>query len=119
VAVASKVPDCFQRTPRRINIPTDNGNQILTLTIDGQGTLIYCHYFIHFKLYYILFEGVHAIVKNGSKISYIKFNVTSGKIEQDSPFPVDASALIGLNPDNMQIICTAEVIFFLKYLFIY
>ncbi|XP_001947833.2 E3 ubiquitin-protein ligase UBR5 isoform X3 [Acyrthosiphon pisum] len=88
VAVASKVPDCFQRTPRRINIPTDNGNQILTLTIDGQ--------------------GVHAIVKNGSKISYIKFNVTSGKIEQDSPFPVDASALIGLNPDNMQIICTAE-----------
>lgn len=37
VAVASKVPDCFQRTPRRINIPTDNGNQILTLTIDGQG----------------------------------------------------------------------------------
>ncbi|XP_022162662.1 E3 ubiquitin-protein ligase UBR5 isoform X4 [Myzus persicae] len=88
VAVASKVPDCFQRTPRRINIPTDNGNQILTLTIDGQ--------------------GVHAIVKNGSKISYIKFNVTSGKIEQDCPFPVDASALIGLNPDNMQIICTAE-----------
>ncbi|VVC25628.1 Hypothetical protein CINCED_3A013222 [Cinara cedri] len=87
VAVASKVPDCFQRTPRRINIP-DNGNQILTLTIDGQ--------------------GIHAIVKNGSKISYIKFNITSGKIEQDSPFPVDASALIGLSPDNMQILCTAE-----------
>lgn len=41
MAVASKVPDCFQRTPRRINIPTDNGNQILTLTIDGQGTFIY------------------------------------------------------------------------------
>jgi len=65
---------------------------------------------ILFILNYILFKGVHAIVKNGSKISYIKFNVTSGKIEQDSPFPVDASALIGLNPDNMQIICTAEVI---------
>jgi len=53
VAIASKVPDCFQRTPRRINIPTDNGNQILTLTIDGQGTLIYCHYLIHIKLYFI------------------------------------------------------------------
>ncbi|XP_050433400.1 E3 ubiquitin-protein ligase UBR5 isoform X2 [Adelges cooleyi] len=88
VAVASKVPDCFQRTPRRINIPTDNGNQILTLTIDGQ--------------------GIHAIVKNGPKISYVKFNVTSGKIEQDSPFPVDSTALIGLSPDNMQILCTAE-----------
>lgn len=111
MAVASKVPDCFQRTPRRINIPTDNGNQILTLTIDGQGILIYWHYFFSYTT--ILFKGVHAIVKNGSKISYIKFNVTSGKIEQDSPFPVDASALIGLNPDNMQIICTAEVIFYL------
>lgn len=54
---------------------------------------------------------MHAIVKNGSKISYIKFNITSGKIEQDSPFPVDASALIGLSPDNMQILCTAEVRF--------
>lgn len=39
----------------------------------------------------------------------MKFNITSGKIEQDSPFPVDASALIGLSPDNMQILCTAEV----------
>ncbi|XP_050538326.1 E3 ubiquitin-protein ligase UBR5 isoform X3 [Daktulosphaira vitifoliae] len=88
VAVASKVPDCFQRTPRRINIPSDNGNQILTLTVDGQ--------------------GIHAIVKNGSKISYVKFNITSGKIEQDSPFPVDSTAIVGLNPDNMQILCTAE-----------
>lgn len=59
--------------------------------------------------YEILIKGVHAIVKNGSKISYIKFNITSGKIEQDSPFPVDSSALIGLSPDNMQILCTAEV----------
>jgi len=50
VAVASKVPDCFQRTPRRINIPTDNGNQILTLTIDGQGTLIYCNYFFYIHM---------------------------------------------------------------------
>lgn len=55
-------------------------------------------------------------MKNGSKISYIKFNITSGKIEQDSPFPVDASALIGLSPDNMQLLCTAEVIY---YLYVY
>jgi len=54
-------------------------------------------------------------VKNGSKISYIKFNITSGKIEQDSPFPVDAGALIGLSPDNMQILCTAEVSFSFLY----
>lgn len=55
VAVASKVPDCFQRTPRRINIP-DNGNQILTLTIDGQGILFSNIFFLmllillHFKV---------------------------------------------------------------------
>lgn len=65
---------------------------------------------ILFLFIFILFKGVHAIVKNNSKISYIKFNITSGKIEQDSPFPVDATALIGLSPDNMQILCTAEVI---------
>lgn len=65
---------------------------------------------------YIYLTGIHAIVKNGSKISYIKFNITSGKIEQDSPFPVDASALIGLNPDNMQILCTAEVCFYLVHI---
>lgn len=50
VAVASKVPDCFQRTPRRINIPTENGNQILTLTIDGQGSV---NFFFIFFFYLI------------------------------------------------------------------
>lgn len=49
MAVASKVPDCFQRTPRRINIP-DNGNQILTLTIDGQGI-----FFSKMLFYFCLF----------------------------------------------------------------
>lgn len=32
----SRVPDCFQKLPRRINIP-ENGSQILSLAIDGQG----------------------------------------------------------------------------------
>lgn len=52
MAVASKVPDCFQRTPRRINIP-DNGNQILTLTIDGQGIFSLKCYFIFVYFYFI------------------------------------------------------------------
>lgn len=32
----SRVPDCFQKLPRRINIP-ENGSQILSLAIDGLG----------------------------------------------------------------------------------
>lgn len=32
----SRVPDCFQKLPRRINIP-ENGSQILSLAVDGQG----------------------------------------------------------------------------------
>jgi len=39
--MSEKYPPVVEETPRRINIPTDNGNQILTLTIDGQGTFIY------------------------------------------------------------------------------
>lgn len=31
----SRAPDCFQRIPRRVNIP--EGGQILTITVDGQG----------------------------------------------------------------------------------
>ncbi|KAJ8966246.1 hypothetical protein NQ314_003661 [Rhamnusium bicolor] len=45
----SRVPDCFQRTPRRVQI-SENGGQILTITVDGQ--------------------GIHAIVRNGTKLSY-------------------------------------------------
>ena len=36
----SRAPDCFQRTPRRINI-AENSGQILAVTIDGQGGLNY------------------------------------------------------------------------------
>lgn len=32
----SRVPDCFQKLPRRVNIP-ENGSQILSIAVDGQG----------------------------------------------------------------------------------
>lgn len=32
----SRSPDCFQRTPKKVNIP-ENAGQIMSLTIDGQG----------------------------------------------------------------------------------
>ncbi|RZC39465.1 E3 ubiquitin-protein ligase hyd, partial [Asbolus verrucosus] len=83
----SRVPDCFQKTPRRIQI-SDNGNQILTIAIDGQ--------------------GVHAIVRNGSKLSYIVYNVSSGRIEQDNPFPSDTASFMGLYPHLINLICAGE-----------
>lgn len=35
----SRAPDCFQRTPRRINI-SENGGYILTIAVDGQGEIL-------------------------------------------------------------------------------
>lgn len=35
----SRSPDCFQRVPKKVNIPESSG-QILALTVDGQGKLI-------------------------------------------------------------------------------
>jgi E3 ubiquitin-protein ligase EDD1 len=83
----SRVPDCFQKTPRRIQI-SDNGNQILTIAIDGQ--------------------GIHAIVRNGTKLSYVVYNVSSGRVEQDNPFPSDTASFMGLYPNLINLICAGE-----------
>ncbi|KAK6633415.1 hypothetical protein RUM44_004018 [Polyplax serrata] len=84
----SRSPDCFQRVPKKVNIPESAG-QILTLTIDGQ--------------------GVHAIVKNGRKLSYVIYNLSSGRAEQDSPFPMDCTtSFLGLEPKNISITSTGE-----------
>ncbi|KAK7870183.1 hypothetical protein R5R35_012737 [Gryllus longicercus] len=82
----SRAPDCFQRIPRRVNI--SEGGQILTITVDGQ--------------------GIHAIVKSGTKLSYVVFNLSSGRVEQDSPFPSDTSSFLGLEPQNINLIGAGE-----------
>ncbi|XP_067014137.2 E3 ubiquitin-protein ligase UBR5 isoform X4 [Anabrus simplex] len=82
----SRAPDCFQRIPRRVNIA--EGGQILTVTVDGQ--------------------GIHAIVKNGNKLSYIIYNLNTGRAEQDSPFPSDTSSFLGLEPHNISLISAGE-----------
>lgn len=33
-----RAPDCFQRTPRRVNIMESSNDSLLTISIDGQGT---------------------------------------------------------------------------------
>ncbi|KAJ8980295.1 hypothetical protein NQ317_005215 [Molorchus minor] len=83
----SRVPDCFQRTPRRVQI-SENGGQILSLAVDGQ--------------------GVHAVVRNGAKLSYVIYNISSGRIEQDNLFPSDTAAFMGLYPQHINLVCAGE-----------
>ncbi|GIX75673.1 hypothetical protein CDAR_406353 [Caerostris darwini] len=68
-----RVPDCFQRTPRKVNI--SDTSSILTMAVDGQ--------------------GIHAVVKNGERLSYVLYNISTGKATQDSPFPTDTQSFLG------------------------
>ncbi|KAK5646050.1 hypothetical protein RI129_004514 [Pyrocoelia pectoralis] len=83
----SRVPDCFQRTPRRIQISESSG-QILTIAIDGQ--------------------GIHAIVRSGNRLSYVIYNVSSGRVEQENPFPSDTGSFMGLYAQNITLTCPGE-----------
>ncbi|XP_046991563.1 E3 ubiquitin-protein ligase UBR5 [Schistocerca americana] len=82
----SRAPDCFQRFPRRVNVA--EGGQILTLTVDG--------------------IGIHAVVKNNSKLSYVIYNLSTGRAEQESPFPSDTNSFLGLDPQNISLISAGE-----------
>lgn len=84
----SRVPDCFQRTPRRVQI-SDTSGQILTIAVDGQ--------------------GIHAIVRSGSRLSYVIYNVSSGRLEQDNPFPSDTTSFMGLYAQHISLSCPGEV----------
>ncbi|XP_074657055.1 E3 ubiquitin-protein ligase UBR5-like [Tubulanus polymorphus] len=71
---APKVPDCFQRTPKKISV-TDNSSQIVTIAVDN--------------------IAIHAIVKQSQKLRYIVYNLSQSKIEQESTFPTSYHAFIG------------------------
>ncbi|UYV60139.1 UBR5 [Cordylochernes scorpioides] len=74
-----RIPDCFQRTPRRVPLPStyQDSHQILSMAVDAQ--------------------GIHAIVRQPetNRLSYVLCNLTSGKIEQDSVFPTDTQSFLG------------------------
>ena len=73
-----RIPDCFQRAPKKIGLQSE-GN-ILALTLDG--------------------NGINTIVRQGSKLSHKVFNVSSGKCEVDSKFLTDTNAFLGLDAAN-------------------
>ncbi|XP_076670433.1 E3 ubiquitin-protein ligase hyd isoform X1 [Andrena cerasifolii] len=85
-----RAPDCFQRTPRRVNITEGSSDNILTVATDGQ--------------------GIHAIVKNGSKLSYVVYNLSTGRYVQDCYIPSDISSVLGLQPQNINLTSAGESI---------
>lgn len=95
-ATSSRVPDCFQRTPRRVLLtPTTSSGvidtaqqQILTLSVDT--------------------KGIHAIVRTGSKLHYCLHNLNTGRLEHDSTFPTDINAFLGLSQNNVSLTCANE-----------
>lgn len=92
-ATTSRIPDCFQKTPRRISlshneITTLSSSELLTLAIDA--------------------KGIHAIMKTGQKLHYSLFNLSSGRQEHDSAFPTDTTSFLGLSQSNVHLTCANE-----------
>ncbi|XP_071501427.1 E3 ubiquitin-protein ligase UBR5-like, partial [Diadema antillarum] len=76
-----KVPDCFQRTPKKLNVPS-NG-QILAVSVD--------------------FRGVHVLVKVQSELLYQLYELCSSRPTTESPFPTDTNAFMGKSIDNIRL----------------
>lgn len=90
-ATTSRIPDCFQKTPRRINLTPNESttaSDLLTLAIDS--------------------KGVHAIMKTGQKLHYCMFNLNTGRQEHDSTFPTDTQSFLGISQSNIQLACANE-----------
>lgn len=94
-ATTSRIPDCFQKTPRRIafSVASTSSNsldtqQLLTIAVDN--------------------KGVHAIIRTGSKLHYCLHNMNTGRLEYDSVFPTDTNAFLGLSQSNISLTCANE-----------
>ncbi|XP_062562210.1 E3 ubiquitin-protein ligase hyd isoform X2 [Armigeres subalbatus] len=92
-ATTSRVPDCFQKIPRRIvlnpHLPSgETGSQLLTIAVDS--------------------KGIHAIMRTGSKLHYCLFNLNTGRQEQDSVFPTDIASFLGTVPSNVSLTCAGD-----------
>ncbi|XP_011879183.1 PREDICTED: E3 ubiquitin-protein ligase UBR5 isoform X1 [Vollenhovia emeryi] len=83
-----RAPDCFQRTPRRVNIVEGSNDSLLTISTDGQ--------------------GIHAILKSGNKLSYVIYNLSTGRYVQDCYISSDISSFLGLQPQNINLTSAGE-----------
>lgn len=58
---------------------------------------------------FLFFLGIHAIVKNGNRLTYVIYNLSSGKAEQECVFPTDSTAFMGTDPSGISLTITGEV----------
>ncbi|XP_026726187.1 E3 ubiquitin-protein ligase UBR5 isoform X6 [Trichoplusia ni] len=81
-------PDCLQRSPRKIAIPSDV--QVITIAVDSR--------------------GVHAVVRRpGGALAYAVYAVGTTRALTDSAFPTDNNALLGYsNGQAIQLATAAE-----------
>lgn len=56
-----------------------------------------------------LIIGIHAIVKSGNKLSYVVYNLSTGRYVQDCYIPSDVSSFLGLQPQNISLTSSGEV----------
>lgn len=80
-SASTRTLDCLQRTPKRVSFP-DNVD-ILSMSVDAR--------------------GMHAIIKNkkSNQLRYAIYNVSTGRAEQDSLFPILTSSFLA--PDSSQV----------------
>ncbi|XP_063307262.1 E3 ubiquitin-protein ligase UBR5 isoform X7 [Pelobates fuscus] len=81
-----KVPDCFQRTPKKLCIPEKT--EILAVNVDS--------------------KGVHAVLKTGTWVRYCIFDLATGKAEQENNFPTSSIAFLGQNERNVAIFTAGQ-----------
>lgn len=113
-----KVPDCFQRTPKKLCIPEKA--EILAVNVDSKGGSLLIKG-VYMLLQYIFWcenedvsfalslPGVHAVLKTGNWVRYCIFDLATGKAEQENNFPTSNLAFLGQSERNVAIFTAGQV----------
>ena len=54
-------------------------------------------------------SGLHLVTRSGSRITYLVYNLSTGKLEQEALSPTDATAFIGRSDKFIQLHNGGEV----------
>lgn len=84
--VLPKSPDCIQKSPRKVQL--SEISNILALSVDV--------------------SGIHAVFRDGKKLTLKLYNLHTGKVEIESQFPSDMSAFLGNDPGLISLNCSSD-----------
>lgn len=56
-----------------------------------------------------LSAGIHLVTRNGPRITYLVYNLSTGKLDQESLSPTDATAFVGRSDKHIQLHNGGEV----------